>query len=275
MTLPNGFSPVQHFKSVAIKTYNKIVKEEFKDIDDNLDPDITTPRASLKQACLIDNDDSSIMINNRMMLFYFVLRVAQDLQAPIYGIPVASYNESFKYRPTVTLYFKEDLEDVDPDFQPLRSQISYRLMNKNETTLTKTELTTLATKIKQEFGINNGYKFKRGKVFCSYIDKENGYQLRLFVFSDTEGKEVINKILDLENKTPNWEYLTISQNENPTEAFPTLPPLETILGKQTRLPRKRPVGYVRFTHATCQLWGKTKPVTLYCRTGLLRDGLVD
>ena len=273
--LPDNFTPVQHLKDVLIKVYNKLVKEEFKDIDESLDPDITTPRSSLRTACLIDNNDSQISINNRMMLFYFLLRKASDLQAPLYGIPKATYDESFKYRPTVTLYFKEDQEDVDPDYQPLRTQISFRLMNETETTISKTELTTLATKIKQEFGLNNGYKFKRGKTLCAYQDKSKGYQLRIFAFSELEGKEVIGKILDLQNNSPEWEFLTINKNESESTAYPTIPPLKTILGKQERMPRKRPVGFVRFTHATCQVWGKTKPITLFCRTGLLRDGLVD
>lgn len=275
MPLPNNFTPVQHLKDTLIKTYNKLVKETFKDLDDELDPDITNPRASLRTACLVDSNDSQITINNRMMLYYFTLRNAQDLQAPIYGIPVASYNESFKYKPTITLYFKEDQEDVDPDYQPLRSQISFRLMDETETTVSKVELTALATKIKQEFGLSNGYKFKRGKTLCSYFDKEKGYQLRLFVFSETEGKEVINKILDIQSHSAEWENLTITTNDQESSAYPTIPPQKNILGKLERMPRKRPVGYVRFTHATCQLWGKTKPVTLYCRTGLLRDGLVD
>ena len=275
MTLPENFTPVQHLKDVLIKAYNKLVKEEFKDIDEELDPDITTPRSSLRTACLIDNNDSQISINNRMMLFYFLLRKASDLQAPIYGIPTGTYHETFKFKPHVTLYFYEDLGDQEEGFQPLRTQISFRLMDETELTVSRSQLIALATKIKQEFGLNNGYKFKRGKYLCTYNDPEHGYRLKLFTFSDTEAKDVIKKVLDIQGHIWDSSKFNYSVNESPSSAYPTLPPQKNILGKLERVPRKRPVGFVRFSHSTIALWGKTKPVTLYSRTGILRDGLID
>lgn len=276
MPLPNGFTPVEHLKSVLLTSYNRIVRDHFKDLDaDELDENINTPRASLREACLVDSQDSSILINNRMMLFYFVLRAASDLQAPIYGVPVGIYNETRKYRPQVTLYFKEDNEDVDAGYSPLRSEINFRLMGETETTITTAKLTTLANKIKTEFGINNGYRFHKGKTLCSYSDPENGYGLKIFAYSAIEGKEVIGKVLDLQGHTPDWEKLTINESDSPSTAYPTIPPLKTILGKSQRLPRKRPVGYVRFQRATCSIWGIPRPIGLYDRTNYLEQTLAN
>jgi hypothetical protein len=276
MTIPENFSPTKHLQSVLISVYNKFVKDEFKDFDiDDLGLNITVPRQSLYKACKITSEDSQIIINNRMMLFYMVCRKAQDMQAPIYGIPVGQFLETRRFRPQVTLYFKEDAEDIDPDYRAITAEISFRLMNESETTISKAELTTLANKIKAEFGGLTPYRWKKGKTVCSYIDPENGYSMQIYAFSKTEGKEVIGKVLDLRNKTPQWEFLTVNENEEPSQAYPTIPPSKTILGKSTRLPRKRPVGYVRFLRATCQVWGVTKPIALYDRTGQLLETLAD
>jgi hypothetical protein len=276
MTLPEGFSPVEHFKSVAIRSYNKLVKEAFKDIDESVPESITSPRASLRTACLIDSKDSSILINNRMMLFYFTLRQAQDLQAPLYGIPTGTYHQNVKFRPQVCLYFREPLDEVDPDFQPLRAQIQFRLMDETETSLSKTKLTTLANKVKSEFVIgNSGYKWRKGKTLCKYTDQDKGYSLQIYAFSVNEGKQIISKVLDLQNDSPDWEKLTINESDLPSGAYPTLPPQRNILGKATRLPRKRPVGNVSFQRATCSVWGLTKPVNLVDLTGRMFDALAD
>lgn len=273
--LPENFNSFEFLQDVVKRIFLEDIREEFRDLGDGWTPDTAVPRSALRVACTPTDQDTGNMLLIRLFLYYFQLRKAQDLQAPIYGIPVASYDESFKYRPTITLYFKEDQEDVDPDYQPLRSYSSYKLMDKKSETLTTLELTNLATKIKSEFGLNNGYKWKKGKILCTYKDKIEGYQLRIFAWSDTEGKKVISKILNLENKTPDWQYFGINKIDDESTAFPIIPANKNILGKTTRLPRKRPVGNVRFTHATCQIWGRTKPVVLYCRTGLLRNGLVD
>lgn len=274
MTLPENFTPVQHFKSVAIKSYNRFVKKAFKDID-HIGDDISLPRTSLREACLIDEQDSSILINNRMMLFYFTLRQAAELQAPLFGIPVGHFEEGRRYRPQVFLYFREDSEDVEEDYRPLEAQLTFRLMNETETTISKLELTNIARSIKTEFGTGDGYRWQKGKTLCTYYDGEKGYALHIYAYSVTEGKEVIGKILDIQNHAPDWSKLTINERDDPMGAFPTIPPSKVILGESQRMPRRRPVGYVRFLRATCSVWGLNKPVALYDKTGYHLDALVD
>lgn len=276
MSLPQDYNPWEHLQDVVKRTFRKEVIEEFKDIgNDDWDRDISTPRASLRTACTPDDNDTATMTLIRMMLFYMTLRRAQDLQAPIYGIPMTEYDELLKYRPNITLYFREDALDTDPDFHPLRTQISFRLVDETETTISKAKLTTLANKIKTEFGGNIAYKWHKGKTLCLYKEPEKGYRLQIYAYSTSEGKEVIGKILDLQNHTPNWEHLIVNESDQPASAYPTLPPTKQILGEMTRMPRRRPVGYVRFERATCQIYGRSKPVTLYDRTGRRFDALVN
>lgn len=275
MTLPEDFSSAKHFRTVAIQSFNKLVKEAFKDIADDLPEAINTPRASLRTACLVKPNDSSILINNRMMLFYFTLRQAADLQAPIYGTPVGRVHASRQFKPQVCLYFREDLDEVDPDFRPLTAEIKFRLMDETTESITTAKLTTLANRIKSEFNVSNGYKWRKGKVLCSYNDPQKGYKLQIYAVSASEGKQVIGKVLGCQNDSPDWEKLTVNENDNPAGAYPILPPNKSILGKVKRMPRRRPVGNVRFVRATCAIWGLTKPIALIDRSGMLWDALVD
>lgn len=275
MPLPEDFNPFEHLQDTVRRVFRKEVIEEFKDLGgEDWDRDINVPRASLRTACTPDDNDTATMLLIRMMLFYMVLRRAQDMQAPIYGMPVAQYDEAYRYRPHVTLYFREDIQDVDPDFQPLRVQISFRITDKTESTITKAELTSLANKIKTEFGSANAYRWHKGRTCCTYYEPEKGYIFKVFAFSKSEGKEVISKVLDLQNHIPDWSKLTINENDQESLAYPIVPPQKNIVGEQVRMPRKRPVGYVRFQRATCQLYGRTKPITLVDRTGRRYDALV-
>lgn len=275
MVLPDDFNSFEFLQDIARKVLAREVREEFRDLGDGWDPDITTPRSALRTACTPDDNDTGVMLLIRLFFFYFQLRKAQDLQAPIYGIPTGIYHETFKFKPQVCLYFYEDLSDVEEGYQPIRSQISFRLIDESEKSITKAKLTTIANKIKQDFGLAGGYRFRRGRDMITYTDMDNGYKLRLFVFNKSEGLETIQRVLGLTNTTFKAENMNISENDNAAAAYPIIPPQETILGKRERLPRKRPVGTVRFSHATCSIWGKTKPVVLYSRTGILRGGLVD
>ena len=137
-----------------------------------------------------------------------------------------------------------------------------------------TELKSYATKIKSSFGGATPYCFKRGKVCVHYHDKEEGFKFQLYVYSKTEGKDVIDKILDLVEKQPKWEFLGTSESDDPVSAYPTLPPVKIIAGESRRMPRKRPVGNVHFQYATAEVYGIPRPVTLYAIPMAFRTALV-
>lgn len=274
MTTNNNFTPVEHFKSVAIQTYNKLVREEFKDIEEDLSNSITTPRSSLKTACLINPNDSQILINNKMMMFYFVLRKASDLQPPLAAIDYESIQQKVVFKPQITLFFKEKQSEVETGFFPIKSQISLRLIDETHLTITNSKLKSIATKIKSDFGGNTPFKFRRGKISISYKDKNNGYRFWLLAYSKDEAKNLLSNILGLVNKTPQWEYLNVSETDNSSEAYPILPPQKNILGELRRLPRKRPVGNVYFSHATAEIYGVPKPIFLYGGANSFRKALI-
>lgn len=97
---------------------------------------------------------------------------------------------------------------------------------------------------------------------CSYTDWNRGYQLQLLCRDKGEGKRVVEQVLDIQQHSPDWKNFNASENDEPAQAYPTLPGREFILGKSERMPRKRPIADVRFRHAVMHIYGRPNPVVL-------------
>jgi hypothetical protein len=274
MALPEGFNAFEHLQDTWRRVHNRRVREHFRDLSDPSsawDETIETARGGLRVACTMDDTDSADMTIIRTLLFWVVLGEAAALQAPIYGIPIDRYQQSVKFAPQVTMYFKEDLADVEEGYAPIDAEISFRLMSETPQTITEADLNRLATKIRNEFATGSGYRWRKGRMVLSYKDVEHGYNFFLHAYSETEGREVLNKILDLQNDTINLNMLRINEL---AAAPPIVPPTQTILGKPRRLPRRRPVGYVRFIYADVNIWGIPNAICLVDRSGRRRNALI-
>lgn len=274
MPVPDNFSEFEHLQSTLLRVHNRLVRDEFNDITDD-DLDLAIPRSSLRWACLLKDNDTGDMIIQRFLLFYFSLRKAQDLQQPFYGIPLDDLQASRKFKPQITLYFREDENDVEENYRPVWGEISFRLMNESSTTIQRQELINLANKIKAEFGAANGYVWRKGRKLFSYTDKERGYQLQLICRDENDAKQLVNKVLDLQDHTPDWKFFKSNITEEESDAYPYNPGNQTILGESKRKPRRRPMVDVRFQYATSTIWGLNKPIALYDRSLTMIDTLVD
>lgn len=269
MPLPEGYSPWEHLQSVLMFTYNRVVRREFRDVgEENWDPDISTSRSSLRVACTIDESDSAIMVLIRMFLFYIVLRQASDLHPPLYTTPTELYQTVFKFHPQVTLYFREDLEDVEAGYKPIDAVISFRLMNETSQSLSPANAEVLARRIYSLFGGATAYRWRKGRTKLMYKDVERGYDLKVHAFSEGEGREVIAKVLSIQNHSIENSNLTISELAAPP---PIVPPTRFVYGESRRMPRSRPVGWVRFRYAELHIHGVNKAITLVDTT-LRRSG---
>lgn len=272
MPLPTGFSPWEHLQNVVMQVQNRRVREEFNDVGgDDWDENITTSRASLRVACTLRDDDSILQTMIRLWLFDIILQGASNLHPAIYGIPVTTFHESVQFFPQIRLYFMEDLAQVEEGFEPIEAEISFRLMGQTSTTLTQVEMQAYANKIRTVFSAGSGFTFKKGRLKASYKDQIRGYNMILTVWSEAEAKRVIEQVLDVQNHTPDWDHLTISE---PKKSFPTLPGFQMILGKQRRKPRQRPIGTVRFRYAELKLHGLPNDITLVDRTGFRKNPVV-
>lgn len=268
MPLPPNFSDWEHFQSTLINVQNRRIRKDFDDAPDN---DISTPRSSLKQACLLKDGDSAIQTLNRLWLYYIILGEAAALQAPMYTFPLDSYQDMVAFVPQVKLYFEESRRDVQEGYRPIRAELSFRIQNEKYNTFTEAEARTLANRIHAEFATGTEYRWQKGKIKMHYRDEGRNYRLSIFAASETEGRTLISKILSLQNDTLNPEHLTIAKM---AQNAPATPRSERIYGKTRRLPRKRPLGFVRFRYAEAHIWGVNHAITLVDATGRRPDALI-
>lgn len=157
MPEPDNFTPTEQFQDINKKIANKIVREYFKDISANdADLDLTASRQALLKACLHKEDDSLMLTIGRNQLFNQYTTFARDQFPIVAGSLLDEIDANVTYKPKITLFFQEDADDVEVDYRPVRMEISWRLINETSSTITKTELTTIANKIKTSFGNGNG-----------------------------------------------------------------------------------------------------------------------
>lgn len=263
----------QNLKSFLRKAYNKEVNEWFKDVDSSVIPDNSTARKNAKRACLILPTESQSMALMKMLAFRFTVQRVH-LRPDIYGTPIGTLDAQRKYRPQVVLEFLEDEEDIEAGYARVDGRISFRLMSDDSDSITKTKLTTIATRVKEEFGETNGLIWKKGKDLASYTDKAAGYQFQLLVKNKQDAKDLITKVLKLRLHTPDWSKLSYKESDDAATAYPTIPGTQTILAKSYKKPRVRPTANVRFQYAYCSIWGKPNPVILYDRSFRYLDALV-
>jgi hypothetical protein len=261
----------QFQKDFLRRTYNREVNEYFRDVDPNQIPENISSRQAAKRACLIMPKDSQNMALHKQMTFYFVVHRAH-LKPDIYGIPADTFQEEVKFRPIIQLFFKQDDEAVPDGYRALRGQISFRLMNETSTTITRTELTRIATNIKAEFATGNGLIWTRGKVKRVCKDSENGLNLSILCNSESEGTQIIQKVYDVLGKTYDQDKCT---TVNPERNSVNVPGSQTILGKVEKKRRWRPTANTRFTHAVALIHGAPKAIVLIDRTGRYLDPLAD
>ncbi len=261
--------------SVITQIQNRIVKEDFRDVgDDDWEPDISTPRSSLRTACTVRANDSAIMVILRLFLYYIVLRKAQDMQIPYYGMPIAETQATFKFKPQVCLYFQQSALDYPSNSNPVTGTISFRLMNQTSTSITKSKVTQIANLVKTHFGGSTPFVWKKGRIMVTYNNWEEGVAWQILSLNATEGERVIKQLLKVQGSTFNDKYMNVNENAAPLEKYPSNPGSQSILGELTKKPRQRPLANVVFRYATLSIHGTSRPEHLYDTTNRLVDTVV-
>lgn len=274
--MPYPDQPTEHLQSCIRNWFNREVRDYFSDIgvDDNWDPDLLVPRQSLAAACRHQDDDTLQLTMLRCWFFEHIR--SQTYRVPFYGIPVSSFQERRRFQPQIKLVFKEDLEDVEPGYVPVEGEITCRIMNYTNETLTPPIAQGLAQRVRSAFGNSGqGYIWRKGKTMASYSDWGRGYQLQLLVRNETDARALVENVLDIQNHSPDWSKLNISQNEEPATAYPTIPETDFIYGETRRLPRRRPVADCRFQFALLHIHGIKSPIVLYDRSYTYQTALIE
>lgn len=256
MPLPEGFSEFEHLQDLIRIEHNKAVRKYFKNQNDD---DISTPKASLKHACLIKDEDTAAMVQMRQWLFEITIGHAQSLQTPIYGIPVQEHQRNVKFKPQIKLYFKERLtSDNTNRTSPATAEITFRLMDETSASMTRAKAEILALKIKNEFA-DPIFVWEKGWYKYTYLDTENGYDLRLFVKTKLEGIRIAKQILKIQGHIFNDNYGNYTDHER---TYPLNPGTQIIYGQSVQKPVERPRVDVRFKYAQLFLHGRITTINL-------------
>lgn len=266
MPLPEDFNEVENLTDIVRLEHNKKVRAWFKNQDDR---DVSTPKARLKHSCLIKDDDSIPVVSMRLWLFEVTVGQLQAAQPNVILAPDTQRVNATKYIPQVQLFFKESqtASTYDPDFRPVAGEISFRLMDETNESISRAKAEQLATKIKSLF-TNPLFTWQKGWYYSSYTDVKKGYRLKILSKDETESKRIINKVLDIQNHTFDVnKYAFISHDRT----FTNTPPTERIYGQQRKLARERPRVDIKFQHAKLMIFGLANPINLVDASGYLRS----
>jgi hypothetical protein len=275
MPEPDNFSPTEQFQDACKKIWNKLIREYFRDIPASNDSlDLSVPRQALVKACLHKEDDQLLLTIGRTLLFLHGTTWLRNQYPVVAGTLLDEIDGGVSYRPKITLFFVEDSTDAEDGYAPVEMECSFRLPNETSTTISKSQLTILANKIKTKFGAGNGYVFRKGRKMINYRDRIKGYDFRLRSRELSDAKELIRDILALNGDTMDNTLLKYSQTDDEAEAYPYNPGSQTILGKRKSKPRRRPMTSVRFRYAYCTVAGVGRPVYLYSKYSYIPDVLV-
>ncbi|WP_193196412.1 hypothetical protein [Nostoc sp. MG11] len=268
MPLPDNFSPFEHLQQTYKIEFNRRVDRYFRDVEGN--GDLTSPRASLKLACRIDDNDNDAMMNMRRSLFFDVIGYSRKNLAVVYGSkfdtapPVAGHPQLF-------LYFSQD-GAAQPTNEPLlEHEKSCRLMKfscSSEGTkpaITKVDMTAIANEIKTLFLDNKkGITYTTGNKSASYTDPDNGFAKGnyLLVNAKTDAVNIYSKMCNAIDVPYRGDSHIVLNDPDKASTTTATAGKTTILGTQRNNRRYRPVAVLRFRYAYISLGNLISPVFL-------------
>ena len=258
---------VEHFQSFCRKWINKVVREHFKDLPPGTDGSLDTdsPRGVIRDVCLHKDTDTMTLTIGRMLTWWVEARgLFEDV---IYGIPSTDFHETQKFLPQITIYWKESIKDAKLENR-YQIKARYTVRWKGDYA-TKTDIDIIRVKINNIFNKPVTHSFYKGREKWSYYDLEKGYRLIVTARDETEAKDVINKLLEIQGDNPlieaNLGKSTKDKNWNQKETV-------RVNGELYDKPKQRPIGKVRFVRAEFKVHGMTRDILLTDDKGVLMPG---
>jgi hypothetical protein len=268
MTIPDNFNPFEHLQQTYKTEFNRRVDRYFKDIGSN--GDLSSPRASLKLACRIADNDNDAMMNMRHNLFFNVIGYGRKNLAVVYGSkfdtapPVAGHPQLF-------LHFSQDGAAQPTDEPLIEHEKSCRLMNFSCSTdgvkpaITKADMIAIANEIKTLFLDNKkGITYTTGNKSASYTDPDNGFPKGnyLLVNAKADAVNIYSKMCNAIDVPYRGDSHIILNDPDKASTTTVTAGKTTILGKQRNNRRYRPVAVLRFRYAYISLGNLVAPVFL-------------
>ncbi|MBD2508287.1 hypothetical protein H6G91_13525 [Nostoc muscorum FACHB-395] len=266
--LPDNFNPVEHLQTTYRIEFNRRVDRYFKDVEGN--GDLSGPRASLKLACRITDDDNDAIMNIRHNLFFNVIGYSRKNLAVVYGSkfdtapPVAGHPQLF-------LYFSQDGAAQPTDEPLIEHEKSCRLMNFScssggiKPAITKADMVAIGNEIKTLFlDSKKGITYSCGNKSASYTDPDNGFPKGNYILvnSKTDAENIYSKMCNAIDAPFKGESHIILNDPDKASTTTATAGKTTILGKPTNNRRYRPVAILRFRYAYISLGNLIPPIFL-------------
>lgn len=164
-------------------------------------------------------------------------------------------------KPLIKLYFYS-LNDKKIG----QGEVSFRLMQETDASLTKTELKQYAQKIVDTFGKPAPYSWSKGTVTVSYNGRDQGVKGYFYSKAKFDGIDLIKKILAVTGQEINLAKCRVSECQDPAAAYPQTPSETMILGEIRKSPVYRPIVDVNFVSADLFLASLPQPIRLVDRS---------
>jgi hypothetical protein len=270
MPLPENFNEFEHLQDMIRREHNKAVRAYFKNQEDN---DISTPKAALKHASLLKDEDTATMTLMRQWLFEITVGHAQAVQRPVYGIPWYEVQTERTFKPQVKLYFLEPYNfNIHDDGTPrLEGEITFRLMDESSETISRTKAEILARSIKSVFA-TPPFIWNKGHFKCTYFDADRGYEFKLLVINKAEGERMIRAVLDIRNHPFDRDYIQFIDNDR---TYPINPGTHRVYGRTVKKFARRRTADVKFRYAQLLIWGKQNPINLVATSGTRLKSVIE
>ena len=247
MTVRPIATEFESFQSFLINSYNRKVRESFKDeieIDDVEWGQMNNEQRARRMLTITDNDNSGMM-TLKMMSFLF-LRLEQLDE--YYGVPKATFQSENSYSPQIILKFKETAKDAKSARRKNHARLNAQIVIMLPLTtrdLNRGRINEFKNEINRSFPPS--FEWKKGRELYSYYDKENKQRLKLACLNESTAKTLIQKVLGIVDQTPNLEYLNKGTK---TDFNFNLPRKKTIPGYGVVEMRSlRPLGNVKLYRA--------------------------
>ena len=254
---------VKFFQSFCRRYVNRIVKLHFSDLASINDGDlrIDSPRQATQKLLLHKADDPLLLTVGRLLFWWLETKGLMDEY--IYAIPSTDFHETNKFLPQITITWRESIEDArSANRYATKARYTVRWRGDYATT---NDINQIRRKVNLIFNNPTRHSFYKGREKYSYYDLEKGYRLIVTARDETEAKDVINKLLEIQDDNPLNESLlgknTKDRNWDTNEII-------RVNGQNYKKPTERPIGKVWFDKAEFKVHGMTHDILLTNRLGV-------
>lgn len=216
---------------------------------------------------IIDSTLKDLSANVERLVQNYQLQQGKDI-GTFYILPEQEVIERAARRPQIIMLFEQPDKELTEQFpRNVVGRISFRIMDRESSTVTQQDLELWANRIKTLFGGESPFIWERGKESYSYTDHIKGYRMKVVSKDRQAAKKVVEQVLDIQSHSPDWKLFNNNTPDNPEEKFDDTPGINTILGEPYREKRLRPRCTMQIWKAEIHIDGIAGNILLYDRYG--------